>query len=53
MDLSRAIEILKNEQRMAELYSESGRCCESHESFIEAVTVILEFVDKCVSLLMR
>lgn len=53
MDLSRAVEVLKNEKRIAEIYSESGRCCESHEAFIEAADVILEFVDKCVSLLMR
>lgn len=53
MKLSEAIEVLKVEKGVVELDISNG-CGNMHdEEFVEAVNVVIEFVDRCVALLMR
>lgn len=53
MTLSEAIEILKIEKDVYDLRISRGCGDSQSETFSEAVDVVLEFVDKCVVLLMR
>ena len=53
MTLSGAIEILKIEKGVAELNISNGAGNKHDEDFVEAVSVVTDFVDDCVALLMR
>ena len=53
MKLSEAIEVLKTEKDVYDLCISRGCGDSQSEVFSEAVGVVLEFVDRCVALLMR